>query len=273
MNFVNLNGTRTYYEDTGPAESGETLVFSHGLLMRTELFARQVEVLRSTFRCISYDHPGQGRSDLPPGQSPISIDALTRDAATLIETLELGRVHFCGLSMGGFVGMRLAARRGDLVKSLVLIDTSARPEGLVQRAKYLALNLVARTAGPKAVMGAVVPLLFGPEFRTSDKHAAVREQWLQWLSEVPKTIHRSVSGVLWRPSAEGELSSIAAPTLVVVGDDDRATPPECSEQLARDIRDAELVRIPNCGHSSTIEQPEAVNEALLNFYRGQVALL
>src|SRR3984957_11501192 len=120
MATFDVNGTAIYYEDTGG--DAPPIVFSHGLLWNTGLFAPQIAVLKDRFRCIAYDHRGQGRSADGHGRA-IAIDTLTSDAATLIEGMELGRVHFCGLSLGGMIAMRLAIVRPDLIKSIILLST------------------------------------------------------------------------------------------------------------------------------------------------------
>ena len=146
MPMIRANGTALYYEDTGG--TSVPVVFSHGLLWDTKLFAPQIAVLKDRYRCIAYDHRGQGRSADDTGRA-ISLETLTADAAALIEKLDLGPVHFCGLSLGGIVAMRLAIARPDLIRSLVLLDTTADAEPY--KLKYQAMNLVARLAGLGAV--------------------------------------------------------------------------------------------------------------------------
>ena len=106
MPTIASNDTSLYFEDSGPAESGETIVFGHGLLWNVRMFDAQGAALRKRFRCIADDHPGQGSSAECRLRS-IDIELVYRDAVALIEALDLGAVHFCGLSMGGFLGMRL----------------------------------------------------------------------------------------------------------------------------------------------------------------------
>jgi 3-oxoadipate enol-lactonase len=113
MPTIRTNGTDLWYEDTGGSASA--ILFSHGLLLSTRQFDPQVTALRDRYRCIAYDHRGQGRSALSKLRS-IDMETLTADAIALIEALGLAPVHFCGHSMGGFVGMRLAARRPELVR-------------------------------------------------------------------------------------------------------------------------------------------------------------
>src|SRR5690242_3966639 len=125
MARCHVNGTAIYYEDTG--QGAPPILFSHGLLWNSELFAPQIAVLKHRFRCVAYDHRGQGKSADGTGRA-IGIDTLTDDATSLIESLGLGRVHFCGLSLGGIVGMRLAISRPELIRSIILLSTTADPE-------------------------------------------------------------------------------------------------------------------------------------------------
>src|SRR5688500_5647505 len=127
MPMLEVNGTSLYYEDTGPATSGETIVFSHGLLWGTEMFEPQIAALRGRYRCIAWDHRGQGRS-AADHRHCIGMELVWQDAVALLDQLGVARVYFVGLSMGGFVAMRVAARRPDLVKKLILIETSIGPE-------------------------------------------------------------------------------------------------------------------------------------------------
>ncbi|MDQ8159242.1 MAG: alpha/beta hydrolase, partial [Gemmatimonadota bacterium] len=106
--FLTVNGARLWVEDTGG--SGPPLLFSHGLLWSTRMFDAQVAALRHQYRCIAWDHRGQGQSEVPPTRA-ISIEQCYEDAVALIEQLGVAPVHLAGLSMGGFVAMRIAARR------------------------------------------------------------------------------------------------------------------------------------------------------------------
>jgi 3-oxoadipate enol-lactonase len=110
MPMIEVNGTRLYYEDTGPGSTGETIAFSHGLLWSTELFAPQIAALRGRYRCIAWDHRGQGRS-AADHRNTIGIELVWQDAMRLLGQLGCGPVHFAGVSMGGFVALRAAAFR------------------------------------------------------------------------------------------------------------------------------------------------------------------
>ncbi|RKH39068.1 alpha/beta fold hydrolase [Corallococcus sicarius] len=262
MPMRSVNGTRLYYEDTGGV--GDVVLFSHGLLWSTRLFDPQVEALRGRFRCIAYDHRGQGQSAVPP-DAAIDMETVYADAVALIESLGVGPVHFVGLSMGGFVGLRLAARRPDLVRSLVLLETSTDPEPAANVPKYTALNLIARYMGLAPVTGVVMRIMFGASFLTDPGRAAERALWAARLRQNRRDIWRAVNGVIKRKSVADELPRIRTPTLVIVGEEDRATVPAKSERIHSLIPGSKLVRLSRGGHSSTVEEPALVNAELAPF--------
>ncbi len=146
MATIDIDGVEIYYEDTGPGSTGETIAFSHGLLWGTELFAPQIAALRDRYRCIAWDHRGQGRSGADH-RNTIDMELVWQDAAQLLDRLGSGPVHFCGLSMGGFTAMRMAARRPDLVRSLIMVETSADPEPRDSVGRYRLLSNITKLLG------------------------------------------------------------------------------------------------------------------------------
>jgi 3-oxoadipate enol-lactonase len=263
MPMIRANGTALYYEDTGGP--GAPIVFSHGLLWNTTLFAPQIAALKSRYRCIAYDHRGQGRSADDVGRT-IDMKTVTDDAAALIEALGLGSVHFCGLSMGGIVAMRLAISRPDLVRSLVLLDTTADPEP--QKLKYRMLNLIVRYFGFAAVVKAVMPALYGKSTLQDPARAEEVLEWRQQLAANRPSIWRAAAGVFERKSIYEELNNISVPTLVAVGEEDVGTPPAMAARIAGAIAGAKLMVIPGAGHGSTVEQPAVVTAAIGAFLDG-----
>ena len=171
MPTLKINDCNIYYEIHG--EGTETIVFSHGLLWSGKLFYKQVEYFKSAYKVVVYDHRGQGKSEVTP--DGYDMDALSNDAAKLIESLKLGKVHFAGLSMGGFVAMRLAARRPDLIKSVILIETSAQPEP--NKAKYTFLNTIVKLFGVNPVANAVMKIMFGDTFLNDSNRKEERDEW------------------------------------------------------------------------------------------------
>jgi len=261
MPTIRVNGVDLYYESSGSGP--ETVVFSHGLLMSAEMFREQVRFLSPRYRVVAYDHRGQGRSDL--AASAHDMDTLAADAAALIEALAVGPCHFAGLSMGGFVALRLAARRPELLRSCILLDTSAEPEPPRNVSRYRLLSWALRLLGTGAVVDKVMPIMFGRTFLADPARAELRAEWRGRLLGLRRSIHKAVAGVIERRGVEEELQRISLPTLILVGEEDVATPPPKAERIQAAIRGSRLVRIPRAGHSSTIENPAAVNAALAEF--------
>lgn len=262
MPTVELNGTSIYYEDTGG--NGPPILFSHGLLWNTRLFDPQVAALKSRYRCVAYDHRGQGRSAVGT-MSTIDMDTLTDDAVALIDKLGLGAVHFCGLSMGGFIGMRIATRHPTRLHSLILCETSSDPEPEENAPKYRLMNFIGRWVGVWAVTGSVMPVMFGKSTLADPARKVEIAEWRRIMSGNRRDIWRAVNGVLDRPGLHHELGEVGAPTLIIVGEEDVATVPAKAERMAAAIAGSKLVRIPGAGHSSTVEQPAAVTAAIAAF--------
>ncbi len=260
--YLRVNGARLYYEDSGG--DGPAVVFSHGLLWNTHLFDPQVSALVGTHRCIAYDHRGQGRSEDDPSNA-IDMDTLTRDAAALIDALGAGPCHFVGLSMGGYVGMRLAARHPDLIRSLTLLCTDAFAEDPAKIAKYRALNLVARMGGLRFTAPSVMPILFGSTFLADATRAPERRIWRDRLLANRRSIHRAVRGVIEREPVGVEIGRITAPTLVVRGTEDAAIGRARARATAAAVRGARFEEVAQGGHTLTIEAPGQVNRLLHGF--------
>ena len=162
---------------------------------------------------------------------------------------------------------RFAARRPDLLRSCILLETSADPEPVDNVPRYRMLNRVARWLGLGVVAERVMPIMFGATFLNDPARAAERASWKARLSANRRDIWRAVNGVIEREGVFDALTSITVPTLIVVGDEDVATVPAKAERIHAAIRGSTLVRIPGAGHSSSVEQPARVNAAMDAFLR------
>jgi 3-oxoadipate enol-lactonase len=260
---VNVNGVELFYKESGSGE--ETVVFSHGLLMDHSMFDAQRAALEGRYRVIAYDQRGQGQSQGPQSGAGKARDmeALTDDAAALIKALGAAPCHFAGLSMGGFIGMRLAARRPPLVRTLTLMNTGPDREPWSGRLRYGFLASLVRVVGVKPFTGTAMQALFGETTRRNPAQRPMLEQWRAKLRLQPRNIANALAGVMERRDVTAdELRSIECPTLIIAGEEDTAQPPFRSERLASFINGARLVRVPACGHSSSLEAPEAVTLAM-----------
>ncbi len=268
MPYLTVNGVKLYYEDAG--QGAETIVFSHGLLWSGRMFADQVRHLKDRYRVITYDHRGQGRSEVAP--TGYDMDTLTGDALALMDGLGIGRCHFAGLSMGGFVALRLAVRYPERIQSLILMETTAQPEPAENVPRYRMLSNIVRLLGPWPVRKPVMKIMFGQAFLQDPARQALRRRWEKELTANRRSITRAVQGVINRKGVPAEdLAAIRRPTLIIVGEQDVATAPAKSEYMHEHIPNSKLVRIPNAGHTSSVEEPEAVNAVVDAFLNGMGA--
>jgi 3-oxoadipate enol-lactonase len=262
MPHIVVNNVRLYYEDHGAGP--QTILFAHGLLWSGKMFTKQVDVLRPRYRCITFDWRGQGQSSVT--HDGYDMETLYADTVALMDALHIETCHVVGLSMGGFIGMRLAARRPDRVASLILIGTSADPEPTANIPKYRMLNLVARWLSLRLVAGRVMSIMFGQKFLTNPLRQHERAEWRRQLFANHRIgITQATSGVIARQGVSDELQKIAVPTLILVGDQDVATVPATAQRMHERISHSQLVIIPGAGHTSTVEEPDAVNTAILEF--------
>ena len=264
MPHITVNGALLYYEEQGAGP--ETVVFAHGLLWSGAMFQAQVDELKANYRCITFDFRGQGKSAVTT--TGYDMDTLAEDAAALIAELCEGPVHFVGLFMGGFIGMRLAIRRPELLRSLVLLETSADPEPEENIPGYKRLNFVARWFGLGLVANSVMKIMFGDSFLQNPDRKEEREAWRERLvSNHRLGITRAVQGVIEREGVYDKLGEIDRPTLIMVGEEDVATVPAKAERIHQAIAGSELVRIDRAGHTSTVEEPGQVNTQLASFLK------
>ena len=270
MPVIGVHGTDLYYEDTGGP--GERILFLHGFLFDGRQYDAQVTALRAGYRCVRMDFRGQGRSAAAAGGYQIEQQAA--DVAAVIRALGLAPVHLAGLSMGGFAALRIAARQPGLVRSLILLNTSAAAHARGKMPGHLALTAVGRVAGVSGGLLAsrVEQELYGPAFRTDPARAAQRAAWRErWAQADRAALAKTMLGIALRPGIQGELGDISVPALIIAGGADTSLPPAQSREMHALIPGSRLVELPGAGHSSPIEDPAAVTGAMTAFLRGQQA--
>jgi 3-oxoadipate enol-lactonase len=253
-----------HVEVDGPAEA-PALVLSGSLGSTLSAWDPQVAALRDRFRLIRYDHRGHGRSPVPPG--PYRIEDLTGDVLALLDRLGVPRAHFCGLSMGGMVGMRLAATAPDRVDRLVLCGTSALlgpPEQWAQRAAAV------RAGGTASIAATVVGRWLTPPFAAA--HPELVERLQAMVAGIPDDGYAACCGAIEHMDLRPLLGQVRAPTLVIVGAADPATPPEHGARIVAGIPGARMVVLDGAAHLANAEQPDAVTGLLLDHLTGPAAV-
>lgn len=231
---------------------GEPVLVLAGSLGSTLAMWEQQLPALSGFRVVCFDHPGHGGSPLLYARS---VDGITAEVVALLDALELDRVSFCGLSLGGAVGMRLALDHPERLDRLVLCCTSMRfatPEFWDERARAV------REGGVQAIADVVLERWFTPGF------GDVR-RYREMLVGTPQEGYARCCEALRDWDVRGQLGAVKAPTLVLAAADDPSTPPDGLEAIAAELPDAQLVVIDDARHLVNVERPEEVNAALLSF--------
>jgi 3-oxoadipate enol-lactonase len=221
----------------------------------------QMPALAGRFRVIRYDARGHGRSPVPRGR--YALADLGRDALALLDQLGVSRAHVCGLSLGGMTAMWIAARAGHRVDRLVLFCTSARlgpPRAWAQR------SAAVRAGGTAAVADAVVERWVTPGFAAA--HPDVVARLRAMIAATPAAGYAGACAAIEEMDLRAELPAIGAPTLVIAGADDPATPPEHGAAIAAAIPGARLEVLPGAAHLASFEQAAAANRLILEALDG-----
>lgn len=264
MPKIEINGVLIHYQIRG--KGSETIVFAHGLLWSEKIFENQIDALQDRYRCISFDFRGQGQTAVTG--AGYDLETLYADTVSLMEALEAVPCHFVGVSMGGMVGLRIAARRPELIKSLALFATSADAEPEENKKRYRTLTFIARIFGLRMVANKIMPVMFGKSFLNDPQRAESKRQWRQNLIANRRSgITRAVIGVIEREPIYDEINKISAPTLIARGDEDAAISMEQAKRIHSRIAGSKLAIIPRAGHTPTVEEPAMVNELIENLLR------
>ena len=176
------------------------------------------------------------------------------------------RFALAGLSMGGYIAFAMLRLAPERIARLVLLDTSARPDTPEQTAGRKTQIAMAQADRFGEIPELSIPRFLHRNRQHDERLTAIVRQMAEETG--PDAFVRQQNAIMTRPDSRPLLVSIACPTLVLVGDGDEATPPELNREIAGGISGAKLVVVPDCGHLSTLEQPEAVNTALADWLGG-----
>jgi pimeloyl-ACP methyl ester carboxylesterase len=238
--------------------SGKPLVLVHAFPFDGRMWRDTALALADRCRVLVPDLRGFGGSDLGEGEP--SIAGMADDVAALLDHLGIARAAVGGLSMGGYVALAFAARHRARLERLILADTRAAADSDQARAgRADALALVER-AGVPALVERQLGALLSPS-----ASEAVRAKVREVGQQSPAGVCAAIRALRDRPDRQAELAAIACPTLVIVGKQDKISPPEEVAALARAIAHARLVEIPAAGHLCNLENPDAFAAAIANF--------
>ena len=243
--------------------AGTPLVLLHAFPLDGRMWAPQVEALAGSYQVIVPDLRGFGAAR-DQAVEEAGMGLLADDVARLLDDRALDRVVLGGLSLGGYVALAFLRGHADRVSGLVLLDTKATADGDQAREARLKMAERVLAEGNDFVPEAMLPKLLG---ETSREH---RPELVSRVAELireqtPEAIAGAQRGMAARAATTDVLASIKVPTLVVTGEEDVVTGPEVGRDLAAAIPGARFLLVEEAGHLSNLEQPEIVNEALLDF--------
>ncbi len=239
--------------------SGPVVVFLHGIGGSRRNWTDQLAHFGRRFCTAAWDARGYLDSDDSP--QTLRFSDFADDLSRLLDQLEAERAHLVGLSMGGMIIQDFYGRYADRVATLALVDTSAGFGGVPEavRQDFLARRLAPLENGltPTDIAPEVVKVLVA-----ESAGQVVREQLIASMAALRTEAYKQALHAIIATDFRTVLPQITVPALVIVGQEDRVTPLSASEFLVKQIPDASLVTIPDCGHLSNLEKPELFNVAL-----------
>lgn len=259
MPQVTGRGTRLYYEDTGV---GPVMLLSHSWWCDGRQWPQVPSLVDAGYRVLNLDNRGHGQSGRH--REPFTLWDMAEDLIAVLDDAGVDEAIVVGLSIGGMAGIRAALRYPDRVRALVLADTGAAAQGTVNRVKITALSPAWRTPARRLLVSQVVDVLFGSTAR-QDQPDLVATWRDRFLAQDPASMMTVGHALVDRDDVTDRLNEIAMPTLVIVGDQDVDPGVAASVTLAARIPGAQFVALPDTGHLSALEKPDAFGAALLRF--------
>jgi 3-oxoadipate enol-lactonase len=254
---LSANGIEINYAIEG---EGPVVTFSHSLGCNLSMWDAQAAALRGRYRVLRFDTRGHGQSGAPAGA--YTLEQLAEDVHGLLGGLGIPRTHFVGLSMGGMIGQVFALKHPEMVRSLVLCDTTSR----VPAAAAPVWQDRIKTAEAKGMEPLVEPTLsrwFTAPFRARrpDLMAHVGAM----IRDTPAQGYIGCCHAIPKIDVTDRLGAVACPALVIVGEEDPGTPVEMARDIHAALPSAELAILRSASHLSNLEQPEEFNRVLLRF--------
>ena len=257
LDTADIGGCRIAYRLDGPAEA-PVVMLSNSLSSSLSMWDDQIAALTAHYRVLRYDQRGHGQSAVAP--PPYTFDLLADDVHCLLRHLGIDSVHFVGLSMGGMTGQTLGVRHPDILKSLVLCDTSAHMPPPAMWDERIAL---ARDGGMASTSDATLGRWFTAPFHAARPDAIERVR--QMIETTPVEGYAGCCMAIRDMDQTAALPRIAAPTCVIVGAEDPSTPVAASKLIHGAIAGSDLVIIEDAAHLSNIEKADEFNTILLGF--------
>lgn len=254
---ANINGLEVHYDVTG---QGPWLTLSHSLAAHLGMWDAQLAALEQHFTVLRYDTRGHGQTEVTPG--PYTLAQLADDAAGLLRHLGVTRTHWIGLSLGGMIGQTFAIRHPELLDHAVIADSTgqAAPNAATMWGERAAL---AREDGMGVLVQPTLSRWFTDPYR--EKNPEVMAHIGQMIASTPAEGYAGCCAAIAVINTHEGLAQLQTPGLILVGDQDQATPPAASEQIHAHWPGSQYLLIQDAAHLSNVEQAQAFNAAVMQF--------
>jgi 3-oxoadipate enol-lactonase len=261
---VKTNGTIINYEIEGP-EGAPVVMVSHGIATSLEIWTQVSRHLSAKYRVIRYDSRGHGGSDAPKGD--YSLEMLGDDAVGMMDALNIRKVHYGGLSLGGMTAIGMAINHPDRLHSAICCDargtaTAEFVEGWKERIKNV------REKGMEVLVEPTVSRWLTKAFY---ENKTSTDPLRTLIRNTPVDGYCGSAVALQGLNYGPRLGNIKVPMLYLTGAQDGGAPPAVMREMAEQTSGAQFVEIPNAGHISTVEQPKAVADAIDKFIGSRAA--
>ena len=259
---ITVNDLTVSYNDEG--ESGApVIIFIHGFPFNKSMWDKQFKALKENYRVIAYDVRGHGNSDA--GKGDFSIELFANDLLSFMDALKIDKAMLCGLSMGGYIALNAVEKYPDRFDALILSDTTCVADTPEAKEKRLKAIESIKKSGVEKYAEESIKNLFAPESLSTKKEeiAAVREMIVNTSKQ---SLYKTLQAFYKRKETCSKLHDINVPVLIVVGKEDKITPPEAAQMMHEKIEDSILYIIEHAGHLSNIENPFDFNNQLEEFF-------
>lgn len=257
MNMIRGQAFSTY-----GSPKNKPLVFLHGFPLSSSMWQKQIAAFQVNYYCVTPDFRGLGAS--VPATGLQTMEGYADDILFLIETLYLKKPVLCGLSMGGYAALRIAERAPELFSGLILCDTKSSSDPDEVKLKRAAAIKRIQAEGAEGYIKEFVKGIFYPSFL--ERHVTEFDTYVaQWVKNPPEGVIGALLAMMGRTDTTAAIKKFTFPLLCICGAYDAMTPPAQMKDMARSTAQGEYFEVPEAGHMSPLENPEAVNAKIHEF--------
>lgn len=257
-----VNDLTVSYDDGGP-DGAPVIIFIHGFPFNKSMWNKQVKALKNNYRVIAYDVRGHGNSDA--GTGDFSIELFANDLLSLMDSLKINKAMLCGLSMGGYIALNAIENYPDRFDALILSDTNCISDTPEVKEKRMKTIESIKKDGVEKFADESMNNFFASESLSTkiEEIAAVREMIVNTSRQ---TLYKTLRAFYERKETCSRLSDINVPVLIMVGKEDKITPPAAAQLMNEKIKDSLLSIIEHAAHLSNMENPLEFNKQLDEFF-------